>query len=131
MYWALSGGPNAPMGPPMSKVIRDFELCSHSSSFELLLCWFHGTVLFFSSLSSFPKSPPQLLSLHETVAAYRSVYFIGTIDPIVVILPGYVIRPERPLTSKAWEKLSFLTSLMLCLVRGFGERFEKRKGKNW
>ncbi|KAI7987983.1 Lysophospholipid acyltransferase 1 [Camellia lanceoleosa] len=42
-----------------------------------------------------------VLSLHETVAAYRSVYFIGTIDPIVVILLGYVIRPERPSTSKA------------------------------
>lgn len=42
-----------------------------------------------------------VLSLHETVTAYRSVYYIGTIVPIVLILLGKVIKPARPARSKA------------------------------
>ncbi|GFZ01263.1 MBOAT (membrane bound O-acyl transferase) family protein [Actinidia rufa] len=42
-----------------------------------------------------------VLSLHETLIAYGSVYFIGTILPIVVILLSYVIKPARPSRSKA------------------------------
>ncbi|PSS11440.1 Lysophospholipid acyltransferase [Actinidia chinensis var. chinensis] len=42
-----------------------------------------------------------VLSLHETLIAYGSVYFTGTILPIVVILLSYVIKPARPSRSKA------------------------------
>ncbi|XP_030947284.1 lysophospholipid acyltransferase 1-like [Quercus lobata] len=42
-----------------------------------------------------------VLSLHETIASYGSVYFIGTIVPIVLILLGYIIRPAKPVRSKA------------------------------
>ncbi|KAK6130105.1 hypothetical protein DH2020_036155 [Rehmannia glutinosa] len=42
-----------------------------------------------------------VLSLHETLAAYGSVYYIGTILPVVLILLGKVIKPARPAKSKA------------------------------
>lgn len=49
----------------------------------------------------------QVLSMHETIASYRSVSYIGTILPIVLILLGYVIKPARPVRSKVrkdqWE----------------------------
>ncbi|KAJ4713014.1 lysophospholipid acyltransferase 1-like [Melia azedarach] len=41
-----------------------------------------------------------VLSMHETIASYRSVSYIGTILPIVLILLGYVIKPARPVRSK-------------------------------
>ncbi|GAU46999.1 hypothetical protein TSUD_186410, partial [Trifolium subterraneum] len=41
-----------------------------------------------------------VLSLHETLASYGSVYFIGTALPIVIILLGKVIKPGRPARSK-------------------------------
>ncbi|GFP85177.1 lysophospholipid acyltransferase 1 [Phtheirospermum japonicum] len=37
-----------------------------------------------------------VLSLHETLAAYGSVYYIGTILPVILILLGKVIKPARP-----------------------------------
>jgi len=37
-----------------------------------------------------------VLSLHETLASYGSVYYIGTILPIVLILLGKIIKPARP-----------------------------------
>ncbi|KAL4592866.1 hypothetical protein LXL04_005873 [Taraxacum kok-saghyz] len=40
-----------------------------------------------------------VLSLKETLAAYGSVYYIGTIIPIVVILLGNIIKP-KPMRSK-------------------------------
>lgn len=43
----------------------------------------------------------QVLSLHETVTAYGSVYYIGTIIPILVILLGKMIQPAKPVRSKA------------------------------
>ncbi|KAL0312656.1 UNVERIFIED_CONTAM: Lysophospholipid acyltransferase 1 [Sesamum radiatum] len=42
-----------------------------------------------------------VLSLHETITAYGSVYYIGTILPIVLILLGKIIKPARPARSKA------------------------------
>lgn len=42
-----------------------------------------------------------VLSLHETISSYASVYFIGTIVPIVLILLGFIIRPAKPVRSKA------------------------------
>ncbi|KAD5508327.1 hypothetical protein E3N88_16030 [Mikania micrantha] len=41
-----------------------------------------------------------VLSLHETLAAYGSVYYIGTIIPVALILLGNVIKP-KPTRSKA------------------------------
>jgi lysophospholipid acyltransferase len=43
----------------------------------------------------------QVLSFKETLASYQSVYYIGTIVPIVVVLLGYVIKPARPVKPKA------------------------------
>ncbi|CAH8252076.1 unnamed protein product [Arabidopsis lyrata] len=39
-----------------------------------------------------------VLSLHETLTAYGSVYYIGTIIPVVLILLSYVVpaKPSRP-----------------------------------
>ncbi|RVW16242.1 hypothetical protein VitviT2T_002065 [Vitis vinifera] len=42
-----------------------------------------------------------VLSLHETLASYGSVYYIGTILPIVLVLLGYIIKPAKPVRSKA------------------------------
>ncbi|KAK4726364.1 hypothetical protein R3W88_031281 [Solanum pinnatisectum] len=42
-----------------------------------------------------------VLSLHETLTAYGSVYYIGTIIPILVILLGKMIQPAKPVRSKA------------------------------
>lgn len=37
----------------------------------------------------------QLLSFRDTIAAYRSVYYIGTVVPIIVILLGKAFPPPR------------------------------------
>ncbi|KAK3005503.1 hypothetical protein RJ639_016062 [Escallonia herrerae] len=42
-----------------------------------------------------------VLSLRETLAAYGSVHYIGTIIPIVLILLSHVIKPAKPARSKA------------------------------
>ncbi|KAJ4954616.1 hypothetical protein NE237_011399 [Protea cynaroides] len=42
-----------------------------------------------------------VLSLHETLASYGSVYYIGTVVPIVVFLLGNIIKPARATRSKA------------------------------
>ncbi|KAK9103415.1 hypothetical protein Sjap_020669 [Stephania japonica] len=42
-----------------------------------------------------------VLSMHETIASYSSVYYIGTIIPIILILLGKVIKPAKPSRSKA------------------------------
>ncbi|XP_042505390.1 lysophospholipid acyltransferase 1-like [Macadamia integrifolia] len=42
-----------------------------------------------------------VLSMHETLASYGSVYYIGTIVPIVVFLLGYIIKPAKTSRSKA------------------------------
>ncbi|TYG79313.1 hypothetical protein ES288_D02G129100v1 [Gossypium darwinii] len=41
-----------------------------------------------------------VLSLHESLALYGSVYYVGTILPITLILLGYII-PAKPARSKA------------------------------
>lgn len=43
----------------------------------------------------------QVLSLHETLTAYGSVYYVGTIVPVVLILLSKVVKPPKPATSKA------------------------------
>ncbi|KAH8521880.1 hypothetical protein H0E87_002785 [Populus deltoides] len=42
-----------------------------------------------------------VLTLQETLALYGSVYYIGTIAPIVLILLGNMIKPAKPSRSKA------------------------------
>ncbi|CAK9175399.1 unnamed protein product [Ilex paraguariensis] len=42
-----------------------------------------------------------VLSLHETLASYGSVYYIGTVVPIALILLGNIIKPAKPVRSKA------------------------------
>lgn len=43
----------------------------------------------------------QVLSLHETLISYGSVYYIGTVIPILVILFGKMVQPPKPIRSKA------------------------------
>lgn len=43
----------------------------------------------------------QVLSLHETIASYGSVYYVGTIIPIVLIFLSYVIKPPKPVRPKS------------------------------
>lgn len=45
-----------------------------------------------------------VLSLQETISAYRSVYYIGTIVPIVLLVLGNIIKPGRPSRSKAQKE---------------------------
>ncbi|KAL8141520.1 hypothetical protein V2J09_014552 [Rumex salicifolius] len=45
-----------------------------------------------------------VLSLHETLTAYGSVYYIGTILPIALLVMGSVIKPARPSRSKAHKE---------------------------
>ncbi|EXC34122.1 hypothetical protein L484_010580 [Morus notabilis] len=42
-----------------------------------------------------------VLSLHETLASYGSVYYVGTILPIVLILLGYIIKPAKSAKPKS------------------------------
>jgi hypothetical protein len=42
----------------------------------------------------------QLLSFKDTFEAYRSVYFVGTVVPIIVILVGMAFPPPRPRSKK-------------------------------
>ncbi|WOH08544.1 hypothetical protein DCAR_0727986 [Daucus carota subsp. sativus] len=42
-----------------------------------------------------------VLSFHETLTAYKSVYFIATIVPVTLILLGKIIKPARPARTKA------------------------------
>ncbi|XP_074282084.1 lysophospholipid acyltransferase 1-like isoform X2 [Silene latifolia] len=45
-----------------------------------------------------------VLSLHETLAAYGSVYYVGTIIPIIVLVFGSIVKPPRPTRSKPQKK---------------------------
>ncbi|KAF4371932.1 hypothetical protein CsatB_028719 [Cannabis sativa] len=42
-----------------------------------------------------------VLSLHETLASYGSVYYVGTIIPIALILLSYVIKPAKAARPKS------------------------------
>ncbi|KAK1321893.1 hypothetical protein QJS10_CPA03g02052 [Acorus calamus] len=43
----------------------------------------------------------QVLSLNETLGSYKSVYYVGTVIPVVLILLSYIIKPARPSKLKA------------------------------
>ncbi|MBA0723902.1 hypothetical protein Golax_004443 [Gossypium laxum] len=47
-----------------------------------------------------PSLSSKVLSKHETLASYGSVYYIGTIIPIALIILGYII-PAKPARFKA------------------------------
>lgn len=85
----------------------------HSCGSQLLICWFHGKKLFpplFLNGFLFRKSlifllllcNVQVLSLHETLVAFKSVYYIGTVIPIVVLLLSSLVpvKPVKPKTRK-------------------------------
>lgn len=103
------------------------QFCLHSTRSQLFLHRFHGQFYFIHMKSFFSTSlqnltknyiPCQLklkstteinlnvfyilkvLSLHETIAAYKSVYFVGTIVPIVFFILGYIIKPAKPVRPK-------------------------------
>lgn len=61
----------------------------------------------------------QVLSFHETLTAYKSVYFIATIVPISLILLGKIIKPARPARTKPrkeeWDAIAILDSKVLGL----------------
>ncbi|KAJ8766178.1 hypothetical protein K2173_021695 [Erythroxylum novogranatense] len=45
-----------------------------------------------------------LLSLHETLAAYGSVYYVGTILPVILVLLGKIINPAKPVRKARKEQ---------------------------
>ncbi|KAG8374856.1 hypothetical protein BUALT_Bualt10G0039100 [Buddleja alternifolia] len=76
-----------------SRVIYRWQQASQSALVKKLLDLFNFAytllVLNYSSVGFI------VLSLHETLIAYGSVYYIGTILPIVLILLGNIIKPAR------------------------------------
>ncbi|KAI3468796.1 hypothetical protein Pfo_025459 [Paulownia fortunei] len=82
-----------------SRVLYRWQQASQAALFKMLLDLLNFAytllVLNYSSVGF------MVLSLHETLAAYGSVYYIGTILPIVLILLGKIIKPARPARSKA------------------------------
>ncbi|KAL0324346.1 UNVERIFIED_CONTAM: Lysophospholipid acyltransferase 1 [Sesamum calycinum] len=82
-----------------SRVLYRWQQASPTSLvkrlFDLLNFAYTLLVLNYSSVGF------MVLSLHETLTAYGSVYYIGTILPIVLILLGKIIKPARPARSKA------------------------------
>ncbi|KAL9666253.1 hypothetical protein QQ045_000579 [Rhodiola kirilowii] len=82
-----------------SRAIYRWQQASSSSSVKTLLTAINFTytvlVLNYSCVGF------MVLSLHETIASYGSVYYIGTIIPILVLILGNVIKPTRPVKSKA------------------------------
>ncbi|KAL3647212.1 Lysophosphatidylcholine acyltransferase 1 [Castilleja foliolosa] len=81
-----------------SRVIYRWQQASQSALFKKLLDLlnFAYTLLVLNySCVGF-----MVLSLHETLTAYGSVYYIGTIIPVALILLGNIIKPTRPAKSK-------------------------------
>ncbi|XP_055819634.1 lysophospholipid acyltransferase 1-like [Solanum dulcamara] len=82
-----------------SRVIYRWQQATKGTLFEKILTLMSFTytllVLNYSAVGF------MVLSLHETLTSYGSVYYIGTVIPIVLILLGKVIKPARPTRSKA------------------------------
>lgn len=57
----------------------------------------------------------QVLSLHETISSYASVYYIGTVLPIAMILLSYVIKPARSSKSNP-RKLEWVRNLFFYMI---------------
>ncbi|MBA0613076.1 hypothetical protein Godav_013586, partial [Gossypium davidsonii] len=56
-----------------------------------------------------------VLSLHESLALYGSVYYVGTILPITLILLGYII-PAKPARSKARKQQVCIQFTVYCYL---------------
>ncbi|OIT40362.1 PREDICTED: lysophospholipid acyltransferase 1-like [Nicotiana attenuata] len=82
-----------------SRVIYRWQQATKGTLFEkiLTLMNFAYTLL----VLNYSAVGFMVLSLHETLTSYGSVYYIGTIIPIVLILLGKVIKPAKPARSKA------------------------------
>ncbi|KAK4400657.1 Lysophospholipid acyltransferase 1 [Sesamum angolense] len=82
-----------------SRVLYRWQQATQTDSLKKLLVFINFAytllVLNYSSVGF------MVLSLQETLAAYGSVHYIGTILPIGLILLGKVITPARPARSKA------------------------------
>ncbi|XP_009764156.1 lysophospholipid acyltransferase 1 [Nicotiana tabacum] len=82
-----------------SRVIYRWQQATKGTLFEKILALMNFAytllVLNYSAVGF------MVLSLHETLTSYGSVYYIGTIIPIVLILLGKVIKPAKPARSKA------------------------------
>ncbi|KAL7111619.1 hypothetical protein ACP275_05G100700 [Erythranthe tilingii] len=82
-----------------SRAIYRWQQASQTAAIKNLLALFNFVytlvVLNYSSVGF------MVLSLHETLVAYGSVYYIGTIIPIAVILLGNIIKPARAARPKA------------------------------
>ncbi|MQM04259.1 hypothetical protein Taro_037055 [Colocasia esculenta] len=57
-----------------------------------------------------------VLSMHETLAAYQSVHFVGTIVPIVLIFTGNIIKPAKPVRPKAEGLAACVPSNVMVVV---------------
>lgn len=111
-FWSSSYLPlatsNASEDGNAEKCYGFHQLPLHSFGSQLLIRWFHGIynsslyIVNGSILSQSRSFFVQVLSLHETLVAYKSVYFIGTVVPIAVILLSYLVpvKPVRPKTRK-------------------------------
>ncbi|KAH0643621.1 hypothetical protein KY290_035095 [Solanum tuberosum] len=82
-----------------SRVIYRWQQATKGTMFEkiLTLMSFAYTLL----ILNYSAVGFMVLSLHETLTSYGSVYYVGTVIPIVLILLGKVIKPARPARSKA------------------------------
>uniref|UniRef100_A0A3Q7HKY7 Uncharacterized protein n=2 Tax=Solanum lycopersicum TaxID=4081 RepID=A0A3Q7HKY7_SOLLC len=82
-----------------SRVIYRWQQATKGTLFEkiLTLISFAYTLL----ILNYSAVGFMVLSLHETLTSYGSVYYIGTVIPIVLILLSKVIKPARPARSKA------------------------------
>ncbi|KAL0291909.1 UNVERIFIED_CONTAM: Lysophospholipid acyltransferase 1 [Sesamum angustifolium] len=82
-----------------SRVLYRLQQATQTDSLKKLLVFINFAytllVLNYSSVGF------MVLNLQETLAAYGSVHYIGTILPIGLILLGKVITPARPARSKA------------------------------
>lgn len=82
-----------------SKVIYRWQQAASNSGLRTILsllnCAYTMMVLNYSCIGF------QVLSFQETLASYKSVYYVGTIVPILCVLLGYVIKPARPVKPKA------------------------------
>ncbi|XP_016441115.1 lysophospholipid acyltransferase 1-like [Nicotiana tabacum] len=82
-----------------SRVIYRWQQAATGTLFEkiLVLMNFGYTLL----VLNYSAVGFMVLSLHETLTAYGSVYYVGTIVPVVLILLSKVVKPPKPATSKA------------------------------
>lgn len=71
----------------------------------------------------------QVLSLHETLTASRSVYYIGTIIPVVLLILGSVVKP--PSRSKLQKKAQWCRTVWyIYLTQSLSSWFIQKHSEN-